>query len=65
MVAKKVDLHNYFEEIQRKSENEAMSFLQTVSKDTEPKNLKIMFLHKHACDLLHEELQAQSVAEYL
>ena len=24
-----------------------------------------MYLHKHACDVLHEELEAQSVAEYL
>jgi hypothetical protein len=31
IVKKKVDLHNYFEEVQRKAENEAMTFLQTVS----------------------------------
>ena len=34
VVAKKVDLNNYLEDVQREAENKAMTFLQGLDKDT-------------------------------
>lgn len=64
LIAKKLELQNYFLDIQRQRDNKTDEFLERLDNNLKPKNLKIIFLHNHSNELLMEDLQAQSIAEF-